>query len=84
LHFLFLESSLYHPRHKKRYAITKEIVSQNKVSHSSFVVPGSSELEQAFGALLFSSYTSFYLAMLNNLDPSSIPYVDYFKKQLAR
>ncbi|HRY63016.1 MAG TPA: bifunctional phosphoglucose/phosphomannose isomerase [Patescibacteria group bacterium] len=84
LHFLFLESNLYHPRNKKRYAITKEIVSQNKVSYSSFTVPGASELEQSFTTLLFSSYLSFYLAILNDLDPSAIPYVDYFKKQLAK
>ncbi|NMC51874.1 hypothetical protein GYA54_04070 [Candidatus Kuenenbacteria bacterium] len=83
LHFLFLESNLYHVRNRKRYQITEDVVRQNKVGYSTFSVPGGSELEQSFAALLFGSYLSFYLAMLNGIDPAGVPFVDYFKKQLA-
>ena len=83
LHFLFLESRLYGARNQKRFAITQEIVKQNKIQYSSYSVPGASALEQSLSAILFGSYASFYLAVLNGIDPSSIPYVDYLKKQLA-
>ena len=30
------------------------------------------------------AYTNFYLAMLNGINPAPIPWVDYFKEQLAK
>ena len=50
----------------------------------SYKVKGKTRLEQSFEVLLLGSYVSFYLALLNNLDPSPIPRVDYFKKELAK
>ncbi len=84
LHFIFLESHLYHERNQKRFVLTKDILKQNKIKYSSFVASGQSYLEQSLTTLLFGSYVSFYLAIINDLDPSAIPYVDYFKKQLAK
>lgn len=83
LYFLFLESQLYHVRNRRRYEITKKIISQNKIGYANYLVPGGNELAQACATLLFGSYLSFYLAMLNNLDPAAIPYVDQFKEQLS-
>ncbi|NMB48393.1 bifunctional phosphoglucose/phosphomannose isomerase [Candidatus Kuenenbacteria bacterium] len=83
LHFIFLESNLYHPRNQKRFTITKDILAQNKIKYSTLPALGNSYLEQSFTTLLFGSYLSFYLAILNNLDPSAIPYVDYFKEKLS-
>ena len=84
LRFLFLESKLYNNRNQKRFALTQEIAKQNKIQTSNYSVLGRSPLEQSLTAILFGSYTSFYLAVLNGLDPSAIPYVDYLKKQLAK
>ncbi|HOZ36266.1 MAG TPA: bifunctional phosphoglucose/phosphomannose isomerase [bacterium] len=82
LHFVFLKSRLYNSRQQKRFIITADIVKQNKLSFSDYLVAGDSPLEQALAMVLFGSYASFYLAVLNGTDPSAIPYVDYLKKQL--
>ena len=82
IHFVFLESNLYYSRNQKRFAITKDIVAKNKIQFSSFFSPGETNLEQSFAALLFGSYVSFYLAIMNGLDPSLIPFVDYLKEKL--
>ena len=82
LKYVFLESSLYDPKVQLRFQVTKEVLEQNKVGHLSYQVQGNSKLIQAFDALLFGSMTTYYLAMIYEVDPSPNPYVDYFKKRL--
>ena len=81
--FCFFESQLYHPRNAERLKITKDILRKNKINYLSYKLQGRTEFMQSFEMLLFGSYVSFYLAMLNNVDPAPIPWVDYFKTQLA-
>lgn len=82
LQFLFFESNLYHQRNQDRIKITQDVLSKNKINYLSYQLQGQSELEQSFEMLLFGSYLSFYLAILNNVNPADIPWVDYFKAQL--
>lgn len=82
--FIFLESNLYHKKIQSRYKITKEVVSKNKVKHASCQLLGKDRLSQAIEAIAFSGYVTFYLAIINNVNPNKIPYVDYFKKQLNK
>lgn len=84
LHFVFFNSKFYNPRTQARYKITQKIVKQNGVGFSEINLGGQTKLIQSFEALSFSSYLSYYLALLNNLDPSPVPWVDYFKEQLSR
>ncbi len=83
LSVVIIESGLYHPRIQKRIAITKRVLAKNRISLVSYRVRQPLALAQVFEVLLFGSYVNFYLAMLNGIDPSPIPYVEYFKKQLA-
>jgi len=39
---------------------------------------------QACEVLVFGSYVSFYGAMLQGIDPTAIPFVDFFKEQLKK
>lgn len=82
--FIFIESELYHPRTQKRFAITCDIVTKHNVDSMSYKVKAKTKLLQSFEVLLWGSYVGFYLAMLNKLDPSPIPWVDYFKEELAK
>jgi glucose/mannose-6-phosphate isomerase len=81
--FVFLESDLYHPREKKRLALTKDIVKKNKIKIYSHKLNGGDKLTQSFEMLNFGSWLTFYLAMLNEVNPSLIPWVDWFKNKLA-
>lgn len=80
--FIFFYSDLYHPRIKKRFYITKEVVNQNKIETVWHQLKGKTKIEQAFELMGFGSYLSMYLSILYQQDPSIIPYVDYFKKRL--
>jgi glucose/mannose-6-phosphate isomerase len=82
LTFLFFDSALYSPRIGQKMTVTKDVVTQNKIPFLSYQCQAAERLSQAFEAILFGAYVSFYLAMLNEVDPSVIPWVDYFKEKL--
>lgn len=85
LRFLFVESALYHSRNKRRFPITKKVIKKNNIEFSSYQAQGKTKLLQSFEVLLFGSYLSYYLAVLNKIkNPSAIPWVDYFKKELKK
>lgn len=84
LAFLFINSPLYEERIRKRFALTMDVVAKNKIDAREFVPEGTTRLAQSLVTLLFGSYFGFYLAMLNDLNPSPIPWVDYFKAELAK
>ncbi len=83
-HFLFFDSNLYSPEIAKRYPITHDVVT--KCGHESTIYRAQSttKITEIFEILTLGSYISFYLALLNNVNPVEIPWVDYFKKQLAK
>ena len=82
LNFVLLESELYSEEIKKRYPITRDVIEQNGVETSLYKPRGEKKLEQIFEVLVLGSFVSLYLAILNDLDPSPIPWVDYFKSKL--
>lgn len=83
LKFLFLESDIYDPVIRKRMSITKEVVKKNKITYFSLKIKGRTRLVQIFETIYLGGFVSYYLALLYGVDPSAIPWVDYFKKKLA-
>lgn len=82
--FVFINSGLYEPKIQKRFEVTKDVVSQHQIPMINIDLTGQDQLIQSLELIHFGNYVSFYLAMLNGLDPSPIPWVDYFKDQLAQ
>jgi glucose/mannose-6-phosphate isomerase len=82
LTFLFFDSKLYHPRVQKRAELTKQVIKKNGISIVSYELKGETKLAQAFEVLQLGSWISYYLGMLNAVDPVKIPWVDWFKKDL--
>jgi glucose/mannose-6-phosphate isomerase len=81
--FLFFDSALYHPRVQKRSDLTKQIVKKNGINFMEQRLIGSTRFEQAFEMLQFGSWLTYYLAMLSNVNPVEIPWVEWFKKELG-
>jgi len=81
--FLMFESELYDERIKMRYPITKEVLVKNEVNVIAYEVGARARLGQVFEVLALGSFLSLYLAVLYDVDPSVIPWVDYFKQKLA-
>lgn len=84
LFILFITSDFYSDKLKKRLELTKDVVEKNGVDFDEYKPAGSTKLSQMLNVLSFGGYLSLYLAFLYKQDPSLIPWVDYFKEQLAK
>ena len=84
LHFLFVESHHYSKRVQLRYPLTKGVIEKNDIEADFYKTRASKKIIEIFELLVFSSYVSFYQAMLYGLDPTPIPWVDYFKQELSK
>lgn len=82
LKVMLFESSLYHPRIQRRFVITRDILKKNSLLSLEYKLRGKNKWEQMLEMLVFGSFASFYLAILNGINPSPVPWVDYFKKRL--
>lgn len=80
--FLFVESNLYYSKNRARIEVTKKILDKYKIDYVNLKLTGRVKLEQCFELIQFSEYVSYYLAILNRVDPSPISFVDFFKKEL--
>jgi glucose/mannose-6-phosphate isomerase len=84
LYFVTVHSELYMDHNKKRMDLTEQVLDQNHIEYLSIHLKGQTKLAQAFELLLLGSYTGFYLSMMHDIDPTPIPWVDWFKDQLAK
>lgn len=80
--FLFFDSKFYSPRVQKRAKLTKLVVQKNGIAIASYNLLGNSKLAQGFEFLQLGSWLSYYLGILNGVDPVKIPWVDWFKNKL--
>ncbi len=81
---VFLRSSGLHPRVLLRYEFTQRALEEAGVECRTVDVPGTGPLAQLLAATLFADYTSFYLALLNGVDPTPVPEIERLKAWLAQ
>lgn len=81
--FVFILSKLYSNSIQKRFKITKDVVEKQKVATHEITLTGPDKLSHVLEGYTLSSFTTYYMAMLYDTDPVAIPWVDYFKEQLA-
>ncbi len=65
-----------------RHQLTCQLLDRAKVSYQFVDGDGSSPLSQLMSLVLFGDYTSYYLAILYQTDPSLIAAIDYLKQNL--
>lgn len=82
-HVIFLRDIGEHKRVSVREEITKKIVSQYAAAVSEVWSQGASLLARMFSLIQFGDWLSFYLAILNNQDPTPVKAIDYLKTELA-
>ncbi|MFU8796375.1 MAG: bifunctional phosphoglucose/phosphomannose isomerase [Dehalococcoidia bacterium] len=71
-------------RNALRYRATAELLTRAGIAHETVESRGESVLAQIMGLVLLGDYCSFYLAMLNEVDPTTIDAIDFVKQYLAR
>jgi len=81
---VLLHSTLFNPRNRLRYEATTQLLAKAKIKHELVEAIGKSTLAQMISLILFGDYTSFYLAILNGVDPTPVDSIDFIKKYLAQ
>ncbi|MCK4331929.1 MAG: bifunctional phosphoglucose/phosphomannose isomerase, partial [Dehalococcoidia bacterium] len=83
IYVVLLRCPSIHPRTLIRYQVTSELLEQNGVSHQIIDSHGESELSQMMSLVFLGDWTSYYLAMLYEIDPTPVKAIDYLKKRLS-
>lgn len=81
---VFLRDKEDHKRVQVRMGITKEIVDQFAASVIEVHSEGKSLLTRLFSLIYLGDWASFYLAMLNGMDPTPVRIIDYLKNELDK
>ncbi|MFH1141227.1 MAG: bifunctional phosphoglucose/phosphomannose isomerase, partial [Chloroflexota bacterium] len=80
---VLLHSRFLHPRMSLHYQVTQELLAQSGIPYRQVEGLGDSPLAHLLSTVLLGDYTSYYLAMLNQVDPAGMPVIDYLKGRLA-
>ncbi|HAL49899.1 MAG: Bifunctional phosphoglucose/phosphomannose isomerase [Candidatus Uhrbacteria bacterium GW2011_GWD2_41_121] len=81
---VMIKSNLYNEQTKKRYPITAEVFEKQGAQVIEYETRGKTELEEVGELLQFGSFLSYYLGMINKVNPAEIPYVDWFKEMIKK
>ena len=83
VYVVLLRSSSLQPRILVRYRITSEILEKTGVRHEIISSEGEDELTQMMSLVYLGDWVSYYLAMLNRVDPMPVKMIDYLKARLS-
>lgn len=81
---IILQSKFDHPRNTLRQNITAQILQKNRISYESVLMePSASALDEILQAVHLGDYVSYYLAILNNVEPNPVEMIGFLKDKLA-
>ncbi len=83
LHAVFLWHAALHPRLLLRYEATADALAEAGVSHERVQALGSSPLAQVLTAIHYGDLVSYYLALLNEVQPAPVVALERLKARLA-
>lgn len=83
IYVVLLRCPSLHPRTLIRYQVTSELLEQNGISHQIIDSKGEDELSQMMSLIFLGDWVSYYLAILNEIDPTPVKAIDYLKKRLS-
>ena len=73
-----------HNRIEKRIDVSKSIIEQSGAEVFELERKESEYLSRLYSLIYIGDFVSFYLAILNGIDPTPVKQVDYLKEQLAK
>jgi glucose/mannose-6-phosphate isomerase len=81
---LLLSSDLNHPRIRRREEVTASILERAGVAHRILRAEGGGPLAQVCSLAVLADFATYYLALVNGADPTTIENIDYLKAELAK
>jgi len=79
---IFLRDKGDHPQIKLRMDLTRAILKREAQGVSEVWSEGTSLLSRIFSLIYLGDFVSFYLALLNRVDPTPVERIDYLKRKL--
>jgi len=79
-----LRSSSLNSRNLLRYEVTARLLAKAGIAHEFVEARGKSALAQVLSLVHLGDYASFYLSMLNEVDPTSTDAINFVKQHLAQ
>ena len=79
---IIIDAPAVHPRNRRRVQETMRMMSEAGVSAQLIDTGGSTPLDAIMRATSLASWTSYYLAMLHDVDPTPVPTLDAFKARM--
>jgi len=83
VYVVMLRCPSLHPRILARYQITSEILGKAGVEHEIIDSQGENDLTRMMSLVFLGDWVSYYLAMLNQTDPTPVKMIDYLKRRLS-
>jgi glucose/mannose-6-phosphate isomerase len=83
VYVVLLRCPSLHPRTLIRYRVTSEILKQKDIGHEIIDSQGKGELSQMMSLVYLGDWVSYYLAILNETDPTPVKAIGYLKKRLS-
>lgn len=84
LRVIILRDSEDHQRVTARMEIVKELIEKQEVEVIDIRSEGADRLQRAFSLIHLGDFVSFYLAILNNVDPTPVEAIESLKNELTR
>ncbi|HXF49940.1 MAG TPA: bifunctional phosphoglucose/phosphomannose isomerase [Verrucomicrobiae bacterium] len=81
---VFLQDEDDHPRIAARMKIVEDVLKKKKIPVIKATSKGESVLERMFYTVLLGDFASYYLAVLNGVNPKPVAVIDYLKGRLER
>ncbi len=80
---VFLRDGEDHPQVQRRLDLTRELVAQKTSVVLEVWAEGTSRLARLFSLICLGDFVSYYLASLNEVDPTPVPVIETLKQKLA-
>jgi glucose/mannose-6-phosphate isomerase len=80
---ILLRSEHDHPRNTRRIEILAGLLAERGIEHEEVRAEGKGKLAQLLGLVYLGDFVSFYLAMLNGVDPTPVELIAEFKRRLG-
>ncbi|MEE8442540.1 MAG: bifunctional phosphoglucose/phosphomannose isomerase [Dehalococcoidia bacterium] len=81
---VLLHSSFLHTRTSLRYQATEDLLDQQGIPCRRLEGVGDTPLSHLLTTVLLGDHVSYYLAMLNGVDPAPMPAIEHLKERLDR
>ncbi|MDI6783423.1 MAG: bifunctional phosphoglucose/phosphomannose isomerase [bacterium] len=84
MHVIYLRDKEDHPQVQKRFQITKELIHHYADGITEVWTVGNSLLARLWSVIYLGDFVSYYLAILNEVDPTPVKKINYLKEKLTQ